>query len=130
MYTITRIVAIIAVFAGACVGWAILGATTSSRTASQGARLGPEVQSLWGQPQRQSAPTINFRWKTWRFVDSTEEGDDKRKRRVRTTVWDDHAQSMLPPSTRIDAAISFEEDRRGASLGYPASMRPSVSTSA
>jgi hypothetical protein len=113
MYTITRIVAIIAVFAGACIGWAILGATTSSRTASQGARLGPEVQSLWGQQQRQSAPSLRFRWKTSRLVERTEIGDDKRRRVVRETVWDDHGKMVLPASTRIDADIKLDQRLKG-----------------
>ena len=113
MYTITRIVAIIAVFAGACIGWAILGATTSSRTASQGARLGPEVQSLWGEAQRQSAPSLHFRWKTPRVVERTEEGDDKRRRVVRETVWDDHDKTVLLASTRIDADIRLDQRLKG-----------------
>jgi hypothetical protein len=112
MHTITRIVAIIAVFAGACIGWAILGLTTSSRTASQGARLGPEVQSLWGQAQRQTAPTFTFRWKTARVVERSEESGG-RKRLVRETVWDDHAQAMLPASTRIDADIRLDQRLKG-----------------
>ncbi len=113
MVTITRIVAIIAVFVAACIGWGILGATTSSRTASQGARLGPEVQSLWGQRQHQTAPTLNFRWQTSRIVERTEEGDDKHKRIVRETVWDDHAKSMLPASTQIDTDIHLDQRLKG-----------------
>ena len=113
MYTVTRIVAIIAVFAGACIGWVILGATTSSRTASQGARLGPEVQSLWGQAQRQTAPTFTFRWKTSRIVERSEEGEDKRRRLVRETVWDDHQKAMLPASTQIDADIRLDQRLKG-----------------
>jgi hypothetical protein len=113
MVTITRIVAIIAVFAGACIGWGILGATTYSRTTSQGARLGPEVQSLWGQEQHQAAPTLNFRWRTSRVVERTEEGDDKRKRVVRQIVWDDHAKAMLPASTTIDTDIHLDQRLKG-----------------
>ncbi len=113
MYTITRIVAIIAVFAAACIGWAILGATTSSRTAGQGARLGPEVQSLWGQAQTQTAPTFKFRWQTSRIVERTEEGDDKRRRLVRETVWDDHEKSMLPASTQIETDIHLDQRLKG-----------------
>jgi hypothetical protein len=113
MITLGRIVAIIAVFAAACIGWAILGTTTSSRTAGQNARLGPEVQSLWGQQQRQSAPSLNFRWKTSRIVERTEEVDTKHKRLIRTTVWDDHAKTMLPASTKVDAGIHLDQRLKG-----------------
>ncbi|MBN2575622.1 MAG: inner membrane CreD family protein [Deltaproteobacteria bacterium] len=112
MQTIGRIVAIIAVFVGACIGWAILGATTASRTAGQGARLGPEVQSLWGQEQRQVAPTFGFRWQTPRVVERTEEGDG-RKRLVRETVWDEHAKSMSAASTRVTADIRLDQRLKG-----------------
>ena len=114
MITIGRIIAIIAVFAGACIGWAILGATTASRTTSQGERLGPEVQSLWGQEQRQSAPALNFRWKTPRIVERTEEGEKKgSKRLVRETLWDDHAKPMFPSSTRVGADIHLDQRLKG-----------------
>jgi hypothetical protein len=114
MNTIARIVAIIVVFAGACIGWAILGLTTASRTASQSARLGPEVQSLWGQDQRQLAPTYNFRWKTSRIIERTEETEGKRGKRVfQETVWDDHAKPMQPASTRITADIRLDQRLKG-----------------
>ena len=113
MITIGRIIAIIAVFVGACIGWAILGATTASRTASQGERLGTEVQSLWGQEQRQTAPTLNFRWKTSRIVERTEEDNKAGKRLVRETVWDDHAKSMFPSSTRLGADIHLDQRLKG-----------------
>jgi len=113
MITIGRIVAIIAVFAAACAAWAILGATTSTRTASQNARLGPEVQSLWGQEQKQVAPSLGFRWKTSRLVERTEESENKRKRVLRETVWDDHSKAMQPVSTNVSADVHLDQRLKG-----------------
>lgn len=113
MITIGRILAIIIVFATACAAWGILGATTSSRTASQNARLGPEVQSLWGEEQRQAAPALGFRWKTSRIVERTEESENKHKRLVRETVWDDHRKSMQLGSTHVSADIHLDQRLKG-----------------
>lgn len=113
MITIGRILAIIVVFAGACAAWGILGATTSSRTTSQNARLGSEVQSLWGQEQRQSAPTLGFRWKTSRIVERTEESENKRMRLVRETVWDDHGKSVQLGSTLVSTDIHLDQRLKG-----------------
>jgi inner membrane protein involved in colicin E2 resistance len=114
MNTIGRIVAIIAVFIAACIGWAILGLSTASRTAQQSSRLGPEVQSLWGQEQRQVAPTFNFRWRTPRVVERTEEDEGHRRKRIlRETVWDDHAKAVLASSTRVNADIHLDQRLKG-----------------
>jgi inner membrane protein involved in colicin E2 resistance len=114
MITIGRVIAIILVFVGACIGWLILGATTNGRSYKQNARLGPEVQSLWGQQQRQMAPTFNFRWQTSQVVERTEEGEGKHSKRViRETAWTEHTKAILPASTHIEADIHLDQRLKG-----------------
>ena len=53
-----RIAAIAVVFAAAAAGWMILGVTTAQRSAQSYGSLGPEVESLWGVPLIQQAPSF------------------------------------------------------------------------
>ena len=56
--SISRIFAIIGIFALGCAGWATLGTTTMLRSDQLSSRLGDEVGDLWGAPIAQHAPTF------------------------------------------------------------------------
>jgi len=72
---VARIVAICFVFGLASVAWMVLGGVTTQRTWSQGERLGPEVQSLWGRAHAQQAPVPSFHWEESRENTRTEYKD-------------------------------------------------------
>ena len=55
--TVRRLVAIIVIFAGVSVAWAILGTSIIGRTRSGYDTLGEQVEELWGAAHVQEAPT-------------------------------------------------------------------------
>lgn len=69
---IGRIVAICFVFGMASIAWMVLGGVMTQRTWSQGERLGPEVQELWGREHVQNAPQSTFIWEEDREVQRVE----------------------------------------------------------
>ncbi|HUF25954.1 MAG TPA: inner membrane CreD family protein [Gemmatimonadaceae bacterium] len=69
-----RLIAIVVIFAGTSVAWAILGATLFARTYDSRERLGSSVASTWGAPHRQRAPTAGHEQRTTRQVTQTERG--------------------------------------------------------
>lgn len=58
--SITRMTAIILIFALACAGWMLLGATTQMRSTNMGGRLGAQVEQMWGIPLIQEAPSLSI----------------------------------------------------------------------
>ncbi|MBW2258574.1 MAG: inner membrane CreD family protein [Deltaproteobacteria bacterium] len=62
MNQILRLFALVAILAGATVAWVALGGFTSARTSSQQGALYGAVADLWGQPQEQVAPGVQFAW--------------------------------------------------------------------
>ena len=112
MYTTWRILAIVAVFLGATAAWAILAAITTQRTSTQGDKLGPEVQNLWGRPQTQLSPATTFHWTTSLQVAETVEEDGKTQH-VTKTVEDEHQRDVLPSATTIGAAIHLDHRLKG-----------------
>lgn len=69
---IARIVAICFVFGMASIAWMVLGGVMTQRTWSQGERLGPEVQELWGREHVQQAPQSSFQWEEEQDVQRVE----------------------------------------------------------
>jgi hypothetical protein len=56
--SVHRIAATVVIFLVACLGWALLGATTAKRSVESHGRLGAEVELLWGVPLVQEAPSF------------------------------------------------------------------------
>jgi hypothetical protein len=56
--TVRRLVAIVIIFAGVSVAWAILGTSIIVRTRSGYDTLGEQVEELWGAAHVQKAPTV------------------------------------------------------------------------
>jgi hypothetical protein len=57
--TVKRMFAVGAIFLLACVGWWVLGAATAVRSTDFFNRLSCEVESLWGTPLVQEAPSVS-----------------------------------------------------------------------
>ncbi len=56
--TVRRLVAIVIIFAGVSVAWAILGSSIIVRTRSGYDMPGEQVEELWGAAHVQKAPTV------------------------------------------------------------------------
>jgi hypothetical protein len=112
MYTTGRILAIVSVFMGATVAWLILASVTAQRSSTQGEKLAPEVQTLWGRAQTQHAPTFDFAWTTKRQVEETVE-EGKKRRRVTKTVEDDHTREVLPSLATLRADVHLDHRLKG-----------------
>jgi inner membrane protein involved in colicin E2 resistance len=76
-----RIAAIIAIFAGTCAAWMILGTSIFLRTESTGSELSGRVASTWGAAQEQHPPAVSYL--TW--VTRTEEVEEGGKKVQKTT---------------------------------------------
>lgn len=57
---VTRIAAIVVIYACTAIAWMILGATVEQRTGAQDESLKQAVSQLWGTAQRQRAPQIYY----------------------------------------------------------------------
>jgi len=62
MNQIVRLVALVFILGAATIAWMVLGGFTSARTSSQENSLYGAVADLWGQPQEQVAPGLQFSW--------------------------------------------------------------------
>ena len=62
MRSTLRFSAVAAIFLLACIGWGVLGDVMSRRSGAQSAELRSKVADLWGQPQRQTGPSLVFEW--------------------------------------------------------------------
>jgi hypothetical protein len=67
---VKHIAAILIIFFGVSIAWAVLGGTVERRTSHQDTRLKEEVGQLWGASQNQKAPLVYFpsyQQKMWKW---------------------------------------------------------------
>jgi hypothetical protein len=112
MYTTFRIIAIAGVLAATSVAWMFLSAATTARTGEQGSKLGPEVQTLWGQPQVQTPPVATVTWSTAEKDEETvvEKG---KERKVLKTRFVSHQRDVPAALTQIRAGLHLDHRLRG-----------------
>ena len=103
-----RLIAIALVFAFATVAWMILGGTLWSRTQDRSGHLGSRVQSIWGAPQTQTAPTGTYRVPQ---TEETEVEEGGKKKRISKVIHVAHAATLV--RTRANAALDLEHRRKG-----------------
>ena len=103
-----RLLAITFIFIGTSIAWAILGCTILYRTNSSDDRLRQRVQSVWGVPQVEEAPALEYSLPV--EVEETTEVQG-RKQIVKRTKLEWHA---LPPSASdIGADLGLEYRQKG-----------------
>ncbi len=103
-----RMAAIVFIFGCTAVAWGILGATIFQRTFSADEDLRGQVESIWGAPHTQRAPTAKGVELTTKTVESTEDG----KRVTRTVL--EHADHPFPlERTRAQVALDLEHRQKG-----------------
>jgi inner membrane protein involved in colicin E2 resistance len=105
---LTRLVAITFIFVCASIAWAVLGGTILYRTNSSDDRLRQRVQSVWGVPQTQEAPALEY--SVPHLVEETIDVQG-RKQRVERTRLESH---ILPPSaSEIGADLVLDYRQKG-----------------
>jgi inner membrane protein involved in colicin E2 resistance len=107
-----RVFAIAFIWGVAATGWMVLGGVTSMRENTQSTKLRDGVQNLWGSPQVQTAPALQFEWETQSTVRRTEVKDGV-STQVSELVTEKHQKSFLPDSSRIDADLGSDLRRKG-----------------
>ena len=100
------------VFMVASVAWLILGGAMNDRTDRYQWELRDQVAELWGRPQVQQAPRLDFEWETERKVRRTESVDGQ-KTVVEEVVLDQHSEEQSVRSTDIEAKIGLDQRRKG-----------------
>jgi inner membrane protein involved in colicin E2 resistance len=112
MKPILRIFVIGLIFGMTSIAWLILGAVMNDRSSEQRWKLQESVSELWGQPQAQRAPVLDFHWNTQREVER-EETVGKHVRKIREIVTDHHQKRVEVDSTKLDVTLSLDQRLKG-----------------
>ena len=111
--SISRLLAIAAIFVFATLAWFTLGASIVARTGEFDARLGQQVAQLWGGEHRQVAPRVwvqRPRQVTEEVKDAGPDGKTVTSTRTKTIV--DHGPVPLAQS-RIDVDLKLAHRQKG-----------------
>jgi inner membrane protein involved in colicin E2 resistance len=110
---VKRLAAIAFIFCCTSIAWLILGATITMRTSSTGAHLRGRVQSVWGSPHVQSAPTADYSIPVRYTETVTEKGVQRTVEKTRFDI-----RSIRPSSSEIAVKLDCEHRQKGL-LWYP-----------
>jgi inner membrane protein involved in colicin E2 resistance len=103
-----RILAIIAIFACACVAWMVLGTSIVLRTESTGSQLSGRVASTWGTAQEQHPPAVSYVTQTTKTIEVEEHG-----RRINKNETKDVTNWVPLDSSRIVADFHIDYRQKG-----------------
>jgi hypothetical protein len=112
MSPVWRIVGIVFAFLATSVGWLVLGGVTSLRSQGSQSELRGDVADLWGRPQTQRAPTLEYTWVTEKDSVRTETVGEV-VRTVKERVEEKHTKVVAPSSTRVGADLHLDRRLRG-----------------
>jgi len=104
----TRLLAITFIFVCTSIAWAVLGGTILYRTNSSDDRLRQRVQSVWGVPQTQEAPALEYF--VPHLVDETIDVQGQKQRVERTRL---ESHSLPPSASDVGADLSLEYRQKG-----------------
>jgi len=107
-----RLFGIGVVFTIATIAWLVLGGVTQLRKGTQMEKMRGSVQSLWGNMQTQSAPTLTFYYPVQEQVTRTEtkHGVDVQITELVTTV---HERKVPLAASDIDVSLHSDLRRKG-----------------
>lgn len=112
--TVSRLAAIVLIFAGATCAWFVLGASIGIRTGESDGRLAKEVELLWGGPQQQVAPTARVA-REGLVTETVTEKDQEGKATAERTVT--RPSSVFAPAplvaSRVEVGLSLDHRQRG-----------------
>src|SRR2546428_155805 len=103
-----RVAAIIAIFIGTAVAWAILGSTIFYRTYDAESGLSGRVASTWGAPQAQAPPAIAYEWQEEKTVEVEEKG--KKTTRAERQI---HSEAVRIDASRVAATLHLDYRQKG-----------------
>jgi inner membrane protein involved in colicin E2 resistance len=104
----TRLLAITFIFVCTSIAWAVLGGTILYRTNSSDDRLRQRVQSVWGVPQTQEAPALEYFVR--HLVEETIDVQGQKQRVERTRL---ESHSLPPSASDVGADLSLEYRQKG-----------------
>lgn len=105
---VKRLAAIVFIFICSAVAWIILGATIAERTSRSGSHLRGRVESVWGSPHSQSAPSAEYGVPVPYTETVTENGVRKEVAKVRM-----EPHILRPDSSDVRVDLSCEHRRKG-----------------
>jgi len=105
---IRRLAPLCFIFLCTSVSWFVLGTTIDNRTQSSTERLRGRVQSVWGEPQKQMAPSAEFEVPV-AYTETVEE--DGKKKTVEKTKFETHF--IRPRSSEVAADLQLEHRKKG-----------------
>src|SRR5271168_2704216 len=108
-----RFSAVAAIFLLACIGWGVLGDVMSRRSGAQSAELRSKVAELWGQPQRQSGPSLVFEWTPTKEVVHTETVKGVEHKVTEQVVLDPRKQDVSVAATRLAVDLHLDQRLKG-----------------
>jgi len=97
----TRLAAILLIYLGVAVAWAILGGSVAYRTETSFDRLHSQVGGLWGEPLQQRAPELSVK-------ESVTKADEKGKPRT-----EEVSHRLVPDSSDIKVKLHSDARRKG-----------------
>src|SRR5215469_17850576 len=105
-HMVKRILAIIAIFAGTCAAWMILGTSLFLRTENAGNLLSGKVASAWGSAQEQHPPAVTYTHQELKLVKVVENGMKSEKQEVLDVVT---AVPIDGSRIRVDFHIDYRQ---------------------
>jgi hypothetical protein len=107
-----RLLGIGVVFTIASIAWLVLGGITQLRKGTQSEKLRGSVQSLWGNQQIQSAPSLTFSYPVQELVTRTETKNGVEVK-VTELVTTTHSRKVSLTSSAIDVSLHSDLRRKG-----------------
>jgi inner membrane protein involved in colicin E2 resistance len=116
--TVRRLAAVVFIFVGSALAWAVLGSSVVARTGQFDSQLEQEVALLWGGTHRQVAPTA---WILRPATDTeTVETKEPDGRVTRRDVTKSVLRQVAAPLEQTRATVTLDlEQRRKGLLWYP-----------
>jgi hypothetical protein len=116
--TVRRLIAIVVIFLGASVAWAVLGSSLLARAGEFDRRIEQEVEALWGRPHHQVAPVAQMLrpGTQTEIVETTRDGAPPIREQVTRPMVSEIPLPLERTQGNVD--LNLEQRRRGL-LWYP-----------
>lgn len=112
MKSALRLVATFFIFVITSIAWAVLGGVMMNRTSNQSSELRGKVAELWGEPQTQAAPKLEFRWTTERQA-TRKETSGGVERTIVERVEDKHKKDVSLAGTKVSVDLRLDQRLKG-----------------
>lgn len=112
--TVSRLAAIVVIFAATACAWFVLGASIGVRTGESDGKLAREVELLWGGPHQQVAPRASVA-RAGLVTETVTERDAEGKVTGERQVTRPGTTSVAAPlqASRVEVGLSLDQRQRG-----------------